>query len=197
MKGKLYIAVNARYPLNVYQELKKRGFTFTPDTGWLIPIEKIRTFEEVVGSSIEVSEDELRRLSLLHKRIEEVEVEVSEKGYSSGDLEIISTGSIYRVTLPSGTSYDVPADIVNAYIEVIQQLRERKTREIKKRELVEMVLRKLNYSKFFSKDGKTFFWQAFYGDRVRYHTHYYIPAKILEKKGLIKISKGDEIFINL
>jgi len=77
----------------------------------------------------------------------------------------------------------------------VEELKRRGVFRIKKKELVEMVLRKIGIKKFFSRDGSHFYWETFYGDRVTYHTHYYYPVKILESMGLIIISKQDEIII--
>jgi hypothetical protein len=195
LKAKILITLNKRFPENIYSELRLRGFVYIREYGWLIPTERIEEFEKITGSAIEIDEEDAKKLKILSREIKEPEVFVEEKGESPGEMSIIRDEAVYRVTLPSGMTYTIPSSIVKAYREMVEELRMKGIFKIKKKELVEMVLRKIGFSKFFSKDGSYFYWETFYGDRVTYHTHYYVPAKILESMGLIIVTKQDEIII--
>ncbi|MEM0020643.1 MAG: hypothetical protein QXT69_01325 [Fervidicoccaceae archaeon] len=195
MKATIVLAVNKRYSQAIYSELRRRRFIYLRDMGWLIPVERVKEFEEVTGTAIELDDNDISIVRSLQRSVEEAEVIIEEKGESSRNMEIAYDESVYRVTLPSGMKYTIPSSIVQAYREVVEELRKQGISRIKKKELVEIVLRKIGFSKFFSRDGSYFYWETFYGDRVSYHTHYYIPVKILESMGLIIVTKQDEVII--
>jgi len=195
LKGRILISLNKRFPENIYYELRERGFVYLRDLGWLVPLEKVEEFERIAGTALSVDEEELRNLKLLSREVREQDIDVEEKGESLGEISIARDELNYMVKLPNGRTITIPNSIVQVYREAVEELRRRGVFRIKKKELVEMVLRKIGFKKFFSRDGSHFYWETFYGDRVTYHTHYYYPVKILESMGLIVISKQDEIII--
>lgn len=195
MKGKILIGFNKRFQESIYTELREKGFVYLRDYGWLIPVDRIEEFEKIAGAAILLEEEDIKKLRALSREVKEAEVFVEEKGESPGEMSIIRDEAVYKVTLPSGMTYTIPSSIVQAYKETIDELKKKDIVRIKKKELVEMVLRRMGFGKFFSRDGKFFYWETFYGDRVTYHTHYYVPVKILESMGLIIVTKQDEIII--
>lgn len=195
MKGKIFISLDRRFSQSIYAELRERGFVYIREYGWLIPINRVEEFEKIAGLAIPIDEGDLLKIESLVREVKEAEISVGEKGESRGEMEIAHDEAIYKVTLPSGMSYTVPVSIVQAYKDVIEELGKRGVSKLKKKELVEMVLRRIGFTKFFSRDGSYFYWETFYGDRTTYHTHYYIPAKILESMGLISLTKQDEVVI--
>ncbi len=195
MKAPIAFIVKRRFPLPVYRELVEKGFEHKGDL-WLVPLKKINDFERITGLALEIELEDYRIITSLLGEPQTVEAKISRKGVSEEPLEIIEGEGVYHVKLSDGKSpFTIPVSIVDAYFEVIKELKANGVKRVKKRELVERALRKLNLRQYFTKDGSHFHWEAFYGDRVRYHTHYYVPAKILDAKGLIKVTKHDDVII--
>ncbi len=188
IKAKLAIVLKKRFPPRVYRELVEKGFRHIGEE-WIVPYERKKEFESIIGAYINIEE-------IPKTNIRMIDAPTERKGTRLEPIEIIEGEGAYHVRLSGGKSpYTIPSVIVDTYYEVIKELRERGVRRIKKRELVEKALRKLGITRYFSKDGRRFFWEAFYGDRVAYHTHYYVPVKILDVKGVVRVTKQDDIII--
>ncbi len=197
MKARIALLVEKWFPREVFLELVNRGFSKIGEKTWIVPVDRVEEFEKITGVTIEPSETDLARVSGSRRTLEVIKARVERKGSSQDNgFEIIRGEGVYHVIVPSQDRvFKIPAEIVDAYYDVVKELREKGVKRIKKRELVAEALKRIGYKKYFSRDGSRFYWEAFYGDRTRYHTHYYFPAKILEAKGLIKVTQQDEVII--
>ncbi len=198
MKARLALLVERWFPREVFMELRDRGFEKIGEKTWVVPVERLREFEKITGLVLEASKSEVSMLPTNGNggREERVEARVEPKQKNGGELSYVLEGGEYHVTLSDGRrSFRVPVEIVETYRAVVHELRARGFVRVKKRDLVALVFERLGLEKYFRGPSRVFHWEAFYGDRTRYHTHYYVPVKILEAQGLLRVTQQDEVLI--
>ena len=176
-------------------QLVEKGFSKIGDKTWVVPLDRIREFEKITGLTIEASESDIEKLVSKGQHEKPVKAITATKHKAGEKLEVLmgANGEYYVTLSTSGRVFTIPSEILAAYHDVISELKTKGVRRIKKRDLVALVMERLGITSYFI--GRRFHWQAFYGDRTRYHTHYYVPAKLLEAKGLIKVTQHDDILI--
>jgi len=197
LKARLAFLVERWFSREIFMQLVEKGFSKIGEKTWVVPLERIKEFEKITGLTIEASEGDIEKLLNMGRSEKPVPVvAVTARKRKSGEkLEVVvGTSGEYHVTLStSGRVFTIPSEILAAYYDVINGLKAKGMRVIKKRDLVAIVMERLGVTSYFT--GRRFHWEAFYGDRTRYHTHYYVPAKMLEAKGLIKVTQHDNILI--
>lgn len=195
MKVKLALLVDRWFSREVFLQLIERGFSKIGEKTWVVPVERVREFEKITGLVIEASESDLARLTSRVLREKPTVAMTAAKRKTEEKLEVLvgSNGEYYVTLTTSGRVFTIPSEILGAYYEAVSELKARGVRKVKKRDLVALVMEKLGITSYFI--GRRFHWQAFYGDRTRYHTHYYVPAKLLEARGLIRVTQHDDILI--
>jgi len=195
LKARLALLVERWFPREVFLELISRGFQKIGEKTWVVPVERVSEFQMITGLTLEPSETDLSALRK-EKNVEIVEAKVEKKTRGSNGFQVILGEGVYHVVVrEQGRAFKVPVEIVDAYYDALMEFKRKGVKRVKKRDLAAEALRRIGFTKYFSKDGTRFHWEAFYGDRVRYHTHYYFPVKILEARGLLRVTQQDEIVI--
>lgn len=197
MESKLYVALIGNFDEETLSRLIRLGAKALQKNELMVPLDKLAEAERVIKQKITLPQSDL---NFLRKILEERESQVvigdtARKSQTGHGAQIKASQNYYILVIPhTGQEYRIPQEIVDAYIKVISFLKKKGVKKIKKRELVSMVFRETGLFGMYEKNGE-FHWEAFYGDRTMYHTHYYGPIKIIESWRLIKVPPSDEIEI--
>lgn len=107
-------------------------------------------------------------------------------------LEPNGVVSALLVEGPHEIRYDVPVEVIDAYIDAIRNL---SVARVSKRDLAAAALGRLaskgkfsDLQKFLS--GSKFDWEKLFGDRTAYYVYFRVPVMILERLGVLRLSHG-------
>ena len=187
IKAKLYFEIELDFSRELYRPLKDAGgFYIKSGNGkyrWRFPLENISKVVEILGRQIVFDRKEVEEV-VKHSEIVGEEIVLSrEKG--EGYINISMEKNVFIVKTVIGKEeqkFTVPVENVLKLWSVM--FRHKIGEKIPSHKVAEEICREIGLTKYFR--GGRFNWQEFFGTRRDYYVYFYLPVKILEKKGYVK-----------